>query len=206
VRGLERSSEPQVYLPYRQQQDDALAPYAPADIVISASTSLASLAPALRALVREADPAQPLTDVRPLTDIVAAETASREAQIRVLSGFAIGAVVLAAIGIHGVLAFSVSQRTPEIGVRMALGAQRGDILGMMMRQAALLTAAGLVPGVALAYAAGRALESLLAGVPPTDVPTFAAVVALTLVMAAAGLLLPAVRAVRVDPLRAMRGE
>jgi putative ABC transport system permease protein len=206
VRGLERSSEPQVYLPYRQQRDDSFVGYMPKDLVVAAAVPVTSLAPALRAIVRGADPLQPVTDVRPLAEIVDAETASREAQIRVLSGFALAAFLLAAIGIHGVLAFSVSQRTPEIGVRMALGARRGDILAMMASHAVRLTVAGLVPGIALAYVAGRALESILAGVAPHDAVTFAAVGGLTIVMAGAGLLLPAIRAVRIDPLRAMRGE
>jgi putative ABC transport system permease protein len=178
----------------------------PKDLVVAASVPVASLAPAVRAIVRGADPLQPVTEVRPLADIVDAETASREAQIRVLGGFALAAFLLAAIGIHGVLAFSVTQRTPEIGVRMALGARRSDILAMMARQAMRLTVAGLVPGIAVAYGAGRALESILAGVAPHDATTFGAVAVLTIVMAAAGLLLPAIRAVRIDPLRAMRGE
>jgi ABC-type antimicrobial peptide transport system permease subunit len=116
------------------------------------------------------------------------------------------AVSLAAVGLYGVVAYNVSRRTQEIGVRMALGARRSDILAMMARQAMRLTVAGLVPGIAVAYGAGRALESILAGVAPHDATTFGAVAVLTIVMAAAGLLLPAIRAVRIDPLRAMRGE
>lgn len=206
VRGLERNSEPQVYIPYRQVDDEWLLGYRPSDLVIRASTPLAQLVPAVRSIVRAVDPQQPVSDVRPLTDIVDAETASRAVQVRVLAGFALVAFLLAAIGIHGVLSFAVSQRTPEFGVRLALGAQRRDILTMVMKQGTLLVAAGLLPGLALAYLAGRSLQTLLIGVTPADAPTFAAVCGLTLLMAVAGTLLPTLRALRIDPIRAIRTE
>jgi predicted permease len=206
VRGLERDSEPQIYLPYRQVQDGRLWYYTPKNLVIRATTPLETLVPAVRSIIRGIDPEQPITDVRPMVDIVDLETAGRTVQVRVLAGFAFVAFLLAAIGIHGVLSFAVSQRTPEIGVRIALGAQRGDILAMVMKQGALMVGAGLLPGLALAYAAGRSLQTLLAGVTPADLPTFAAVIGLTLLMTFAGTLLPALRALRVDPIRAIRAE
>src|SRR6185436_10525364 len=135
--------------------------------------------------------------------IVDLQTASRTVQVRALAGFALVAFLLAAIGIHGVLSFAVSQRTPEIGVRIALGAQRGDILAMVVTHGARLVAAGLLPGLVLAYLAGRSLQTLLIGVTPADVPTFAAVTGLTVLMALAGTLLPTLRAIRVDPITAM---
>src|SRR5881628_2275877 len=95
-------------------------------------------------------------------------TSSISAQVRVLVAFAALAFVLAAVGIHGLLSFAVSQRAQEIGVRMALGAQRLDILRMVMMRSAWLSIAGVVPGLALAYAAGRSMQALLAGVTPTD--------------------------------------
>jgi predicted permease len=206
VRGLERDSEPQIYLPYRQVPDGRLWGYTPKNIAISATTPLEPLVPAVRSIIRAIDPEQPITEVRPLVDIVDAETAARTVQVRALAGFAFVAFLLAAIGIHGVLSFAVSQRTPEIGVRIALGAQRADILGMVMKQGALMVAAGLVPGLALAYAAGRSLQTLLAGVAPADLPTFTAVIGLTLLMTLAGTLLPTLRALRVDPIKAIRAE
>jgi predicted permease len=206
VRGLERPSEPQVYLPHSQQPDDSFVFYVPKDLVIHASTPLEQLVPAVRSIIHAADPQQPISDVRPMSDILDAETASRTLQVRVLAGFALVAFILAAIGVHGVLAFAVSQRTAEIGVRIALGAQRADILAMVLKQGARLVVAGLVPGLFLAYAAGRSLESLLVGVAPGDVATFAAAVLLVALMAAAGTLLPAMRAVRIDPIRAIRAE
>lgn len=206
VRGLERTSEPQVYLPYKQQPDNSFIFYVPKDLVIRASTPLAQLVPAVRAIVHGVDPQQPISDVQTMTDIVDAQTASRSAQVRVLAGFAFVAFLLAAIGIHGVLSFAVSQRTPEIGVRIALGAQRRDILGMVLKQGVVMVAAGLVPGLALAYVAGRSLQALLIGVTPGDAATFATVTGVTLVMAIAGTLLPTLRALRIDPIRAMRAE
>jgi len=206
VRGLERSSEPQVYVPYRQQPDSSFVGYTPKDLVVTASTPLEQLAPAVRGIIGKADPRLPVSDVRPMTDIIDAETASRSVQVRVLAGFAFVAFLLAAIGIHGVLSFAVSQRTPEIGVRIALGAQRGDILGMVLKQGVALVGAGLLPGLALAYFAGRTLQTLLAGVTPADLPTFGAVIGLTLLMALGGTLLPTLRALRIDPIKAIRAE
>jgi predicted permease len=206
VRGLERTSEPQVYLPYKQQPDNSFIFYLPKDLVIRAFTPLAQLVPAVRSIVHAVDPQQPVSDVRSMTDIIDAETASRSVQVRVLAGFAFVAFLLAAIGIHGVLSFAVSQRTPEIGVRIALGAQRRDILVMVLMQSVLLVGAGLLPGLALAYAAGRSLQSLLIGVTPADTVTFATVIGLTLLMTLAGTLLPTLRALRVDPIKAIRAE
>jgi predicted permease len=206
VRGLERDSEPQIYLPYRQVRDGRLWGYTPKNIVIRATSALETLVPAVRSIIRTIDPEQPITEVRPMVDIVDLATASRTVQVRVLAGFACVAFLLAAIGIHGVLSFAVSQRTPEIGVRIALGAQRGDILAMVMKQGAVLVGAGLLPGLALAYVAGRSLQTILAGVTPADVPTFVAVIGLTLLMTLAGTLLPTLRALRIDPIKAIRAE
>jgi ABC-type antimicrobial peptide transport system permease subunit len=144
--------------------------------------------------------------VRTLTDIVEAETASRRVQLAVLGAFGAIAFLLAAVGIHGLLAFAVSRRTQEIGVRMALGAQHRDIINMTVGDGFKLAAIGIVAGIALAYGAGRLLQSLLAGVKPGDLGTFTAAVVLSMVMTLAGSLLPAIRAVRVDPTTAMRAE
>ena len=206
VRGLERTSEPQVYLPHRQMPDRSLLFYAPKSLVVRTSTPLSPLTPAVREIVRKADPQLPVFAVRSMTAIVDRTTAARRLQAGLLGGFAAVAFLLAAIGIHGVLAFAVSQRTAEIGVRLALGAQRRDILAMVVGHGAVLTVTGLVPGVALAYAAGRGLESLLAGVTPGDPLAFGAAVGLTAIMAAIGMLLPAWRAVRIDPIRAIRTQ
>lgn len=206
VRGLERSSEPQVYMPYRQHNENVSTWYAPKDLVVRASGNTAALAPALRRIIREADPQQPISSVRMFADIIEAETAPRQVQASVLGAFALVAFLLAAIGIHGLLSFAVSNRTQEIGVRIALGAQRSDILGMVMRDGIVLAAIGIIVGVAFAYGAGRQLQSLLAGVHPGDAPTFLSAVVFCLVMTMAGSLIPALRAVRVDPTTAIRTE
>jgi putative ABC transport system permease protein len=206
VRGLEGTSEPQVYLPYQQVPDGDLVGYTPKDLVVRSSVHPGLLLPAIRRVIAKADPQQPISDVRTLSDIVEAETTPRSVQVRVLGAFAAIAVLLASIGIHGLLAFAVSNRAQEIGVRLALGARPRDILTLVLRQGLLLAGAGVVAGVALAYAAGRTLEALLAGVSPRDATTFLVAAALALVMTLAGSLVPALRAVRVDPLSAIRAE
>lgn len=204
VRGLEQTSEPQVYLPY-QQHDRVAHWFAPKDLVIASGSDPRSLMPALRRIIHDADAEQPISDVRTLSEIVAAETASRALEVGVLGSFALMTFLLAAIGIHGLLSFSVSSRTQEIGVRIALGADGARILGMVMREGVALAAAGTAAGVALAYAAARLLNSLLAGVSPNDLGTFTAAVLLTVLMTLAGSALPVLRALKIDPTTAIRG-
>jgi ABC-type antimicrobial peptide transport system permease subunit len=206
VRGPERESEPQVYMSYRQFPDGQGGFYAPKDLVIRSSIPSESLIPSVRAIVQRADPEQPISNVRPLSEIVSDATAARSVQVRVLVAFAAIAFILAAIGIHGLLSFAVSSRQHEIGVRLALGAQRADIVRMVMGKAAVLAAAGVIPGLLIAYAAGRSMQSLLAGVEPADVTTFAAAGVLCVVMTMLGSLIPTMRAVRVDPATAFRSD
>ena len=206
MRGFEQHSEPQVYLPYQQVQDGWVLGYAPKDLVVRTTGNPAALAPAIRQIVQRLDPEQPVSDVRTMQDVVELQTASRSVQVRVLGAFAAIAFLLAAIGIHGLLSFAVSQRNQEIAVRMALGAAAGDILGMVLRQGVWVAAAGVLPGLALAYAAGHAMQALLAGVQPGDALTFLSTAGLCLVMTLSGCLLPALRAVRIDPMTAIRTE
>jgi predicted permease len=206
VRGLERTSEPQVYVPAAQVPDGNQVWYAPKDLVIRTTSDAAALLPAMRRIVREADPEQPISDVRSMAEIVARETAPRRVQLAVLGTFAGIAFLLSGVGIYGLLSFTVSQRTQEIGVRIALGAQASDILGMVLRQGLLLAAVGSVIGAALGLAAGWTLQGLLAGVRPADPPTLAAAVGLGAVMTVAGSFFPALRAVRVDPAATIRSE
>lgn len=206
-RGLERTdNEPQVYLAAAQQRDGQIGFYAPQDLIVKASVPPSTLMPAVRAIVRKADPQLPITSMRSLEDVVALETAPRVIQLRVLGAFAVVAFLLAAIGVHGLLAFTVSARSREIGVRIALGAKAPDILKMVIGQSALLAGIGVTIGASLAYAAGRWMQSLLAGVDPANVTVFAGAVILSLVMTLAGSLMPAWRAVRVDPLTATRAD
>jgi putative ABC transport system permease protein len=141
-----------------------------------------------------------------MAEVKSEATAARSVQVRVLVAFAAIAFILAAIGIHGLLSYSVSSRQHEIGVRMALGAQRSDIMRMIMRQAVILAAAGVIPGLLIAYAAGRSMQSLLAGVQPNDAVTFIAAGSLCVIMTLIGSLLPTMRAVRVDPATAFRAD
>lgn len=206
VRGLDRSSEPQVYVPYMQVADGALTYYAPKNLVVRSAVGAETLLPALRRIVRAVDPEQPVSDVRTLAEIVGEQTASRALQVRVLGAFAAIACLLAGIGIHGLLAFAVSQRSREIGVRRALGARSIDVLAMVLRGGVLTALVGVVPGLLLAYAAGRAMAALLVGIDPGDAPTFAAAAGLCVLMTISGSLLPALRAVRVDPMTVVRSE
>jgi predicted permease len=205
VRGLEQSSEPQVYLPNQQVRDANIIGYVPKDLVIRSSVP-STLLPSIRRIVAAADPQLPISDVQMLTDIVEADTASRAVQVRVFGAFAAVALILAGIGIHGLLAFAVSQRTREIGVRMALGAQSSEILAMVLRQGLLLASAGVALGAAIAYGMGRAMQALLVGISPADASVFLAAIGLSLLMTALGSALPALRAVRVNPMTAIRAE
>jgi len=206
VRGLERESEPQVYLPHQQVPDGGLIGYTPKDLAIRSSMAPEALVPAVRAIIARADPHQPVSDVALYTDLIEAETAPRTTQLRVLGGFAIVALLLAAIGLHGLLAYTIVTRVREIGVRMALGAASHDIVFMLLRHGLGLAATGVAAGVALAYAAGRTLEALLAGVNPGDFVAFASAASLVLVATGSGVLVPALRARRIDPLVAIRSE
>ena len=206
VRGLEKTSEPQVYLSYKQVPDGWLIGYAPKDLVIHSSQPPQRLVPATRRIIAAADLQQPVSNLRTMEEIVAGETESRTIQMRVLIAFTVVAVLLAGLGIYGLLAFTVSLRQQEFGIRIALGAQHGDIFKMVLEQGAVLAVAGLLPGLALAYIAAKLLESLLAGVKPADALTFLSAAGLCLTTTLLGTLVPALRAIRVDPAAVMRAE
>jgi ABC-type antimicrobial peptide transport system permease subunit len=144
--------------------------------------------------------------VQPLADVVSAEVSPRRVQVGVLGAFAAIAFLVAGIGLHGLLAYNVSQRAREIGVRLALSAERRGILFMVMRRGLGLVLAGTMAGAAVAAFASRALQTLLMDVSPTDGVVFGAAIALAMLMTIAGSLLPALRAVRVDPIEVMRTE
>jgi len=204
VRSLERPSEAQVYVSYRQVGDGEFVGYFPNDLAVRTSGDPSALASPVRDVIRRAAPDQPISDVRTMEDIVALKTASRGVQLRVIGLFAALALLLAAIGIHGLLSFTVSQRTQEIGVRLALGADRRRILTMIAREAGAMIVAGVATGAVLAYAAGHAMQALLAGVSPADGLTFGAAIAVAAAFELAGSLAPAIRASRVDPVSAIR--
>jgi len=206
MRGLEGRAEPQVYLSSKQVADNSIIGYVPRALVVRSSLKPEALTASIRSIVARADATMPVAEVNTLADIVERDTASRSTQLRVIGVFALIAFVLAGIGIHGLLSFTVSQRAQEFGVRMALGAQPADILRMVVRRSIKLAVLGVIPGVALAYAAGRWMGSVLAGVTPADAATYASVALLAVVMTVAGTVMPALRAMRVDPIQSLREE
>jgi putative ABC transport system permease protein len=205
IRGLEAPSLPQLYLP-ADQLPNLLGFYAPKDLVVRATGDPLALAPALRRIVHEAKPQQAISGLRLLDDVVTDQTAVRRAQLVVLTAFAGISLLLAGVGIHGLLAFMVSLRVQEVGVRMALGAQRGDVLRMFVGQGLVLAVAGVALAVPLAYASARSMTSLLFGVLPGDVIVYATAILVAVATTLTGSLQPAIRAAGVDPTLTIRGE
>jgi predicted permease len=206
VRGLERNSEPQMYLPAPQVAEVSPPNFDPKDLVIRHAGQGEALVSAIRQIVHAADPEQPISDVRPMDEVLAGDTATRHAQLQVLGVLAAVAVLLSGVGIYGLLAYTVSQRSQEIGVRLALGAHPIQVGRMIFADGMRLALFGIVPGVLGAYAAARGMSALLFGVAPNDPPTFATGVGVALLMTVAGSLVPALRAVRVAPMSVLRVE
>jgi predicted permease len=206
VRGLEIESEPQVYLPTTQLPDSSMIFYRPKELVVRSRASTATLVPAIRRIIAAADPEQPISSVRSMTEIISNETASRVTQLRLLAMLSAIALLISGLGIHGLLAFAVSQRSRELGVRRALGEQAGSILRRVVGEGLWLATAGVAIGVFVAYLAARAMGALLAGVQPGDPVTIVVAAGLCFVTAIAGCVRPAVRASRVDPISALRGD
>jgi putative ABC transport system permease protein len=206
VRGLEQETEPQVYIPSSQMPDSDFVFYAPRDLAVRSTSSSAALLPAVRRIIRAADPEQPISDVRTMTEIVTGETAPRVTQLRLLGALSVIALLIAGLGIHGLLAFTVARRTQELGVRRALGEQASSIIRRVLREGLALSVTGVGIGVVLAYLLARGMGALLAGIRPEDPATMASAAALCLVTALVGGIRPAIRAARVDPIAALREE
>jgi len=198
--GIEADVLPYMYVSYGQFAPPEFA------VTIRSSSGPANLARAAKAEVWRLDKEQPVTHVAVMKQLVSDAIAPRRFQAVVMTLFAVFAVVLAAIGIYGVLSYSVGQRTHEIGIRMALGASRGYIVGRVMWQACVLAAAGAAMGLGAASQLVRFLRSLLFGVPPTDVLIFLGCTVLLLAVAAAASLIPARRAAKLDPMSCLRHE
>jgi putative ABC transport system permease protein len=161
---------------------------------------------AVRAELDQLDKDLPLENIRTMTQLVESAVAERKLSVRLLSGFAAVALLLAAIGLYGVLAYSVSQRTREIGIRVALGAQHRDVLGLVIGQGMRLALFGIALGLIGAFALTRVLQRLLFEIKPTDPPTFVTVTMLLSLVAFFACWLPARRATKVDPMEALRCE
>ena len=212
-----REAKPEVFIDYRQviarfeldaepvgRTNEAAIGWQ--SFVIRTSGDPRRFVPLVREAVAAIDPAIGVDSIEPVDRLLAASVARQRFYATLLGVFAVVAGVLAAIGVYGVLAYSVVARTQEIGVRMALGAQRSQVLSLILRRGLLLTAAGISLGLIGAAGASRYLQSMLFGVEPTDVTTFAAVAAAFAVVAMAACYLPARRATAIDPVVALKHE
>jgi putative ABC transport system permease protein len=161
---------------------------------------------AVRTELDALDKELPLENVRTLTQLVAASVAQRRFSAQLFGAFAGSALLLAALGLYGVLAYNVTQRKGEIGIRMALGARKSDVLGLIVGQGMRLVSAGVSFGLAATLALSHVLQTLLFNVKPTDPATFAAVAGLLSLVALLACWLPARRAARVNPMEALRSE
>ena len=166
----------------------------------------AAAAATLRKQIADIDPTQRVYDVKTLDHALAESISPRRFNLFLLAAFAGTALVLAGVGIYGVIAYLVAERTREIGVRMALGARRGQVVGMVLGQAAPLAAIGIGAGLVASWGLTRLMSSLLYGVSPNDPAVFAAVAAALGTTAMAACLGPAIKAARVDPVTALRYE
>ena len=175
-------------------------------VMLRSALPSATLQPAIADVVREADPALPIIRLRNMDDVFRDSMRRPRMLMQLFAGFAGLALLLAAIGTYGVLSYMVTQHRREIGIRMALGAERGVVLRAVMGHGLKLTCVGLVAGLAAALALTRLMETLLFDVRPNDPATLAGVAALITAVAAAASLVPAVRATRVDPIVALKDE
>lgn len=203
VRQFELTAEPrpQMYLSYRQ------APFfIPRDLVVKTDVEPASLAASVRKAVWEIGKDQPVSDIRTMDEILGESIARQRFSMLLLAIFAGVAMVLAGVGIYGVMSYSVAQRTHEIGIRMALGAQTGAVLKLAVGYGMKLVITGIVMGLVAAFALTRLMSTLLFDVTPTDPTTFTLISLLLVAVAAIASYIPARRATKVDPIVALRYE
>ena len=201
--GLAKKSEPAIYQPYLQVSRPGFLSHM--TFVVRTASRPESVASGMRAVLRSVDKNQPIS-IASMDSLIATTTAEPQFQARLLATFALVALALTIVGLYGVLAYSVAQRTREIGVRMALGAQSVDVLQMLLRRALVIISVGIALGGAGAFALTRVLVNFLYEVKPNDLPTFAAVSLALSFAALAACYVPARRAMRVDPMVALRYE
>jgi putative ABC transport system permease protein len=198
--GLDAVVRPETYLPLAQSPSGGMT------IVVRSAGEPAAAIGALRAALRSIDPAIPLFGERTVDELVDDMAAQRRLNTLLLTIFGIVAAVLAAVGVYGVLAYSVQQRTRELGVRVALGATAGTLLRLVLAEGLVLAGTGLVLGLVGALALGRVLTTLLYNVSAYDPATLAAIAGVAALIAFLACLVPAIRAVRLDPVNALRAE
>jgi putative ABC transport system permease protein len=197
---LSRKPGPMMYVPFAQ------APLYGAEVVVRSSLSASSVAAGIREAVRSIDKNLPVTDIEPLNDALGKSISQERFRTFLLGSFSAIALVLAAVGIFGVMSYSASRRTHEIGIRIALGAGRGEVLRLILGQGMKLALFGLGIGVVAAFLLTRLMSSLLYSVSATDPVTFASVTIILLSVALTACYIPARRAMRVDPMVALRHE
>jgi putative ABC transport system permease protein len=202
--GLDEPVKAEMYLPYRQITD--WPGFVPRDLAIRTSGDTSNLVGSVRQIIREVDPDQPISNGATMAELLGTEASQRRMGMIMLVAFAALALLLASLGIYGVLAYFVTQHTSEIGVRLALGATTRNILLLVLRKGMGLTLLGVVIGIAAALALTRLMSSLLFGVKAVDPLTFVAVPLLLGGVALLACYLPARRATKVDPLIALRYE
>jgi putative ABC transport system permease protein len=197
--------EPEVYIPAGQIAVDATF-FWPQHLVVRSSGNTAGLAASIRRAVADVDPNEPVSNIRWMNDVFDSELLNRNTQMTLVAIFAGLALLMASVGLYGVLSYAVAQRVPEIGVRMALGAEPRGVAGMIVRHGGVVALVGIALGLAAALAGSRLIESLLYGVSSRDPVIFASAAGALLCVALLACWLPARRAAAVDPLIALRAE
>jgi putative ABC transport system permease protein len=201
-RSVEQPADPAFYLPL--EQNDERWPFLAFTVWTDGGAANGAAIASLRSAVRRADPQQPISRLRSVEEILGESMAARRFNTWIVGLFAATALLLAAIGTYGVMAFAVTSRTRELGVRAALGATPADLIRMVLRQGLLLTLAASAIGLAAATALTQFMASLLFNITPTDARTFMIVGGILALVAMAAALIPAIRAMKINPVTALR--
>jgi putative ABC transport system permease protein len=206
--GLASPADPELYVPATQLTAELWTIFVPLPIsfVVRSSLPSTTLFPAIKAAVHDVDPEQAVSQLRPVSELVSDSVARYRFSMLLLTVFGALALIIAAVGVYGVMAYAVSQRTRELGIRLALGASRSSVQYLVLGRGLAMAALGIGIGLAGAVALTRLLVSQLFGVSPTDPAVLAAAVGTLAAVSAVACFIPAVRATRVDPVIALRSE